>query len=479
MNFNRSTLVSILGVFGSAFWWLLSFKIVAYGMGPEGVGLFSQLRQMVQAVTIGATFGGTNPVVQSLSERQDSASREEFRFTASRIIGLNGAVIAIFIFMMAPQIASYFLASNDDQYIGAVRWLALAVLLNVGGTYFLAVLNGYRSYIFLALAQIAGPMAMMLFLLGGWRWGLFPSNQLLAVSFVICFLVTSIVAVFGVRRLPKIESNQRSVGLLGAERNAFMRFGISTLVAALSSSVVLLLIRSWMINDRGLAFAGLFDAGWTLTFNYTTLFLSACSIIYLPMLTAATNPQDKKACVLRTAYLVLGISIVVCFTLSLWNTAIIELLYSSQFYTAGQAVIVLSIAVMLRGISWVYGTMILAERKSRVLLVSDVTLNLLLLLTARFALDNSISLEALAWAFVFPHFIYLVFVVEYACKTNPLMQRRNIWPHLTLSVIPLLYLATSISDSSPNNFGMVRAVCFVMGIISCYLAITAYKKVGL
>ncbi|MBV5344623.1 MAG: hypothetical protein JZU63_03320, partial [Rhodoferax sp.] len=57
-------LFSTLGVFGSAFLWLLSFKGIAYWMGPEGVGLFSQLRQMAQAATVGATFGGTNSVVQ-------------------------------------------------------------------------------------------------------------------------------------------------------------------------------------------------------------------------------------------------------------------------------------------------------------------------------------------------------------------------------------------------------------------------------
>jgi O-antigen/teichoic acid export membrane protein len=63
-------LASTAGVFGSAFLWLLSFKAIAFWMGPEGVGLFSQLRQMAQAATVGATFGGTNSVVQGLAERQ-------------------------------------------------------------------------------------------------------------------------------------------------------------------------------------------------------------------------------------------------------------------------------------------------------------------------------------------------------------------------------------------------------------------------
>ncbi|MBC7405120.1 MAG: hypothetical protein H7252_05495, partial [Cytophaga sp.] len=67
-NLKSGVFVSTAGVFVSAFLWLISFKVVAYWMGPEGVGLFAQLRQMAQAATVGATFGGTNTVVQGLAE---------------------------------------------------------------------------------------------------------------------------------------------------------------------------------------------------------------------------------------------------------------------------------------------------------------------------------------------------------------------------------------------------------------------------
>ena len=150
----RGALVGTAGVFGSAFLWLLSFKAVAYWMGPEGVGLFSQLRQIAQAATVGATFGGTNSVVQGLAERAEEMSRREFRATAIRLVGMAGVVVVLGIILAAPQLTGFFLSSNAPDLIATMRWIGLAVLLNVGGTYALAVLNGYRSYPFLALAQI-------------------------------------------------------------------------------------------------------------------------------------------------------------------------------------------------------------------------------------------------------------------------------------------------------------------------------------
>lgn len=161
----KAIYVSFAGVFGSAFLWLVSFKVVAYWLGPTGIGLFSQLRQIAQAATVGATLGGTNAVVQGLSSRDDEQERRRFRATASRLIGTVGIGVVLSMLLFAQQLTHLFLSSSSPELVASVRWISLAVLLNVAGTYVIAVLNGYRSYKFLALAQIAGPLAMVTALL--------------------------------------------------------------------------------------------------------------------------------------------------------------------------------------------------------------------------------------------------------------------------------------------------------------------------
>jgi len=478
-SLKSGVLASTAGVFGSAFLWLLSFKAMAFWMGPEGVGLFSQLRQMAQAATVGATFGGTNSVVQGLAERKDEPARRQFRATAARFIGLSGAAVVLAIAAAAPQLTHFFLSSQEPGLIATVRWLALAVLLNVAGTYALAVLNGYRSYHYLALAQIAGPVALvMLLAVAGWGH-LPPKPLLLAAAFVLCFGVTCLVGGLGVSRLPRPEGRAMPEGLPRAQSRAFVRFALSNLVAALSTTIALLLIRSWVIEAKGLAFAGLFDAGWTLTFNYTTLFLTACSAIYLPLLTAATRPEEQKACMLKTAYLVLCASILICHAMVLWREPLISMLYSPQFQASGQVLMVLVIAVIFRGVSWVYGTMILATRNSRVLVISDVALNLSLLAATRYALDNLGSLEALSWAFVLPNFLYLVFVVEYARMKNRLMRRRHIWPFLAAGTLPLFYLVFTPAGPHSAYAELAQWLCMLMGVAVSLAALFAYKKVVL
>lgn len=471
-------IVSSVGVFGAAFLWLLSFKIVASWMGPEGVGLFSQLRQVAQAATVGATFGGTNSVVQGLAEREDELERQKFRSTAFRLVGLTGLCVVLLMAAIAPQLTYFFLSSDAPNLVATVRWVALAVLFNVGGTYALAVLNGYRSYSCLAFAQIAGPATLVMLLAGAWWQHLPPDPQLLAVAFVLCFGVTCLVGTFGVSRLSKPAPTFRAEVLSKEQSRTFIRFALSNLGGALATTIALLMIRSWIIEAKGLAFSGLFDAGWTLTFNYTTLFLTACSAIYLPLLTAAANPQSQQACMLKAAYLVLGVSLVICYGMVLAAEPLINLLYSPEFQASGQVVGVLAIAVIFRGVSWVLGTMILATRNSRALLASDLAVNLLLLATTRYALDSGGSLEALSWAFVLPNFVYLVFVVEYAAKKNRLMRRRLIWPFLAWGVSPLVYLALA-SVGSPWANPTVTWLCIAMGLTASGASLLAYKKVVL
>ncbi|MCZ8256261.1 MAG: hypothetical protein O9327_11410 [Polaromonas sp.] len=465
-------------MFGSAFLWLLSFKAVALWLGPEGVGLFSQLRQMAQAATVGATFGGTNSVVQGLSERPEEVARRQFRATAARLVGASGVGVVLAILVAAPVLTRFFLSSSAPDLVATVRWLALAVLLNVAGTYALAVLNGYRSYPYLALAQIAGPAALVMLLAGAWWWRLAADPFVLSMSFVLCFGVTCLAGLFGMSRLPRLAAPSKAARLGKSESRIFLRFALSNLAAALSTTLALLLIRSWVIEARGLAFAGLFDAGWTLTFNYTTLFLTACSAIYLPLLTRATDAKSQKACMLKTAYLVLAGGVLVCYGMILLKAPLINLLYSPEFQASGQVLAVLVIAVLFRSISWVYGTMILATRNSRVLLLSDLALNLGLLATVKFALVNFSTLSALGWAFVLPNFLYLVFVVEYAGHKNPLMRRMHIWPLLLTAALPLIVLAFTGSGYA-RDWAIEQWLCIVAGPAVAAASLVAYKKVVL
>jgi len=120
-----------------------------------------------------------------------------------------------------------------------------------------------------------------------------------------------------------------------------------------------------------------------------------------------------------------------------------------------------------------------ATRNSRVLLMSDIAQNLLLLAAARYALDRHESLEALSWAFVLSNFFYLVFVIEYARFKNPLLKRRLIWPFLVLGTLPLIYLALSAAGVNAAYREPTKWVCVMLGLLVAVTSLYAGQKIKL
>jgi PST family polysaccharide transporter len=457
--------------------WVLSFKIVAAWMGPEGVGLFGQFRQIVQAATIGATFGGTNAVVQGLSRESELAGRSEFRRTAGRLIGMAGLLIALLTVFLAGPIAWHAFSSRDPGTVEAVRWLGLAILLSVVATYGLAVLNGYRLYRWLAVAQVAGPTALALVLGICFLQDAPRGPWVFACSFGICFGVTAICAAWRVSRVPLTRGANTSThqGLLP---KAFLGFAAAMGAAALSATVSMLLIRSWVIAEGGLASAGLFDAAWTLTFNYVTLFLMACNTLYLPTLTAASSPVAQRSTVLRMVYLVLPVCVVISYSLVGFRLPILHLLYSPAFDGGARLLVILSIAVILRAVSWVYGSLIIATRDSRMLLWSDAGLNILLLASVWSVLHGTRTMENIGWCFVGSNFVYLVFAVEYVCRKNSLMRRRDIWPLVFAASIPLIAVAytPAVMEGHDEMVAMLLLAGGAIAAATCWHAFRGVRR---
>lgn len=473
----RRGVVGSAGIFGAALGWLLSFKILAFFLGPEGVGLFGQLRQIVQTATLVATYGGTNVLVQGLASQRDDDARARLRAAVYKFFGLTGLVVVLPMLVFAQQLVQLAFSSSSPELVSAVRWLALAVLLSAVTSYCVALLNAYNSHTYMAVAQSAGPILLPLFI-----WANLSDvpvdAESLAMALFFCFGVGSLAGVWGKRRLHLTEIDASDTSMPAQELTEFRRFALFNLLAVVSSVVALLIVRSWIIEANGLEFAGLFEAGWTLSFNYTTLFLTACNTFYLPMLAGANGGERQRACILRVAYGVLGVSVLACYAMMVWQGALIHLFYSHRFESSGEVFSILVVTVMLRGVSWVYGTLLVATRRAKVLLVSDLTMNLVLLVCVRYALDTQASLESLGWAFFVPHLLYLVFIVEFVRKTNPMMRRRHIWPLLLVAVAPLLFLAVSPDGLRWSSTAYSRAIIGAFCLVLCGVIYRVFRKVA-
>lgn len=431
-------LLSGFGVFGSAFLWLVSFKIVAIWLGPSGVGLFSQFRQIVQ---VAASLGGINSIVQGVSERSEEVKRAQFRNTVMKFTFLIGAIVAFLLSFFSKEFAIVLFGHISPEIIMGLRWIAFASLFSILNIYIVGVLNGYKAFGPLAVVQVSGPLVIVVCLLILFFGKYDGTSDLLAILFFISFFAMFLIGVFFLSRLPSTTSDFLSNVLTKKEFNSFLRFASSTILAALSGTFAMLLIKAWIIKYYGLERAGLFDSAWSLSFNYITLFLAACSSIYLPALTQSGKGDSQARYITKAAYFILASVIFISYFVMVFKIQLLRLLYSPKFESSANVLSILLLAILIRSVSWIYGLLMVSSKKPQAILLSEVSFNGASLISVWLAIHSYGTNESLAWAIFIANFLYCIFVLLYVKKIEVTIQLNFICVMLILAMLPLGFFA--------------------------------------
>jgi O-antigen/teichoic acid export membrane protein len=463
LSMNNKIVITAVGVFGSALMWLVSFKIVAILLGPSGVAIYSLFRQIIQATGVASTLGGGNSIVQGLSERSDPQYRKKFRATITRIVCCISLCIAGLVVVFASSVAQYMLSSQTEAAVTSIQILSIGIFLNASAMYLMSVLNGYQSLKLLALVQVVGPFCIVVMLL---LLPFVPQVET-SIAFASLFVIGSLFSVtFALIANKKIINDSKALNygfLTKKETVSFIKFSAATLFAALSSSGALLFVRAQIIGSQGAHQAGLFDASWTLTFNYITIFLTACSIFYLPRLSQAKTEKQQMYYLLSTTYIVLACVMIITCGIVIFKSQFLHLLYSEEFYSAQKSLHILAGAVLIRSISWVLSMLMMATKDSVMLLVSELFFNALLILFTYIATHYFSSIDMVAWGLFFANLIYFLWVLYFVKQKNTLFEARRLIVLLSLgvfSIIALFLVEQSEDAQTVSNMPLMQNVVF-------------------
>src|SRR5438128_1102782 len=92
-----ATLAGLLG-------WVVAGKVLAVTLGASGVGLFGLLRQLLQNLTVLASFNGQSALVQGIASRATKEEQKRFAGSVLRIQILLAGAIAVLLLLAAPWI---------------------------------------------------------------------------------------------------------------------------------------------------------------------------------------------------------------------------------------------------------------------------------------------------------------------------------------------------------------------------------------
>jgi O-antigen/teichoic acid export membrane protein len=348
---------------------VVSSKIMAVITGPAGVGLYSMLQQILQTTAnAGSVGGGVTSLTQGVACKKDEARNEYIRavfwiFAAASLV----TVAALLIF--APWVASVSLGDSNEASVGLVRWVALPLVLYVALYYLNGILNGFREIGRLAMVSVAGGAANAIVS--------YPVSILVNTGYPIAFvgmltaqlsaqITVGLVKCYRKGYLRPIWSQGLRPRIEKASASSFFNMAGTLLITGIFSSIVLLAIRSLIVQNEGLANAGIFNVAWLICMMYPTLALNSIGTYFFPTLSQLFDKQkriDLMRNVFRLTTLIITPLLVLMIVL---KPLVIDLLYSNQFYASLDILRWTLIGVYLMTACWIISMPVLAYPDMRV-----------------------------------------------------------------------------------------------------------------
>lgn len=389
----------------------ITTKIIAVLLGPAGIGLYAQLRQIIQWFVTLATMNGQGSLVRGIACRGGQECK--------RFIGVVGATFTIgavlssvIIILASPLIAKGLFAHGDENLIVAIKLIPVAVFSGVAAAFVIGVINGYREIKSLTLIQVAGSLAGAVLAYPIARSG-HPAAYVVIVS--VGYMTVSILGGWLVLRLLQKQARlQKDASFVSNLLREHIGYSSTLLVTGLVGAGSVVLIRTMYIHSGGMAAGGYFDAAWTLSMTYVMLLLSSFGTYYFPTLSSKKTPTEINECVNQVMHvaIVLG-TILVSFVVAV-KPLLIGILYSEQFEASADLLRWMLVGDYLKVSGWVFGMLLLAFSERKNFFASELLWQGAMVLSVATLIGRTIEIAGMAFLAV--NALYLIYVWWHAFR---------------------------------------------------------------
>jgi len=420
-SFVKAVAKTTVGTFVALMFRVVATKIIAVTVGPEGVGLLSLFRQMVNVFTQIGTFGSQTGIVHGLASRDKQLHTQ---FLASVVILLLiGSTIGTILFLyFAPFLFSY-LQNTDNDWVTLTPWLIVPLLLNVLLVFFQGILNGKKQIGKLAITRVVQalalavvawpvsvltvsgyPIALIFFLAMGALAGVFYSGYNVYQSGILQGLT---------QELFKKDKLEDIVPLL--------KFSGTVFFSLFYVAVVVLAMRMMVADIKGLEYAGYFDASWVICTTYLMFFTTSVVTYYFPAMTELSSEGERYKLLSFAATIITITCVPLVVLLIELKPLLVTLLYSEKFLPAIELLRWMLIGGFFNISSSILGNLLLAKKELKVYFWKQLTVYSFMLAIAYYAIYEMQFLEGLAIAYFImcvANFLFLIVFCSLRYKKN-------------------------------------------------------------
>ncbi len=357
---------------------IIRTKLIAVFIGPAGMGIIALLNSTLNVLSSISGFGIETSSVKNISENYKNEDLKTVSKTIQivrKIVLFTGifGMLLTFVFSKALSIMTF---GNSSQTF-AFAILSVTILFKQLSSGQLAVLQGLRSFRFLAKANLYGNLFGLLFSI--------PLYYFLKVDAI---LPTIIIASFSVLIFSfyysskiKIEKEKIPNSHFLLESKLIVKLGFMLTISSVLTLLSTYLVQIYVGKIGGLEQVGFYNAGFTLLNSYVGIIFTVMSTDYFPKLASINSNNEKvRESVQQQAFISILIIMPIIVLFLAFSPIIVKVIYTSKFEAIIPMISAGIVGMLFRAVSWSMGFILIAKGDSKMFIKTAIGFNILSLL---------------------------------------------------------------------------------------------------
>ncbi len=329
---------------------VLTTKAIAVFIGPEGMALIGNLRNLLSSIHSVSILGLYNGVVKYVSDFKNNIVELSKTISTAFYLGfISTTIVSFFCYYNAETLNHWIFGAYNYSYIFKV--IALAVPFYSLNMFSFSIINGFSKYKILLVINIIGQiLGLSITLILIWQSNIDGALLSVVITPSIIFLITLVAIINRKSLASQVKASNFSLSTI----KKLSVFSLMALITAIILPLVTIIIRNYIIENIGMKEAGYWE-GMNRISTYYLMFVNSLLALYiLPRFSEINKIKEFRKEVFnfyKTLMPVFGLGLVLIYFL---RPFIITLLFSNEFkamedlffwYLLGDFVKVLSVVI--------------------------------------------------------------------------------------------------------------------------------------
>nr|WP_281422456.1 O-antigen translocase [Aquimarina litoralis] len=305
---------------------IVSLKVVALILGPEGLALMGNLRNVLTSIQSVGTLGLYNGIVKYVADfKKDKEELKAVLSTSYLLCFIVTIGLSCWLYL-DPNFWNNLVFGSNYQYDFVFKGIAIALPFYTVNMLCLAIINGNSKYkIYIILNIVSSIVGLLITIFMVWKYELEGAFFAIIINPAIALIIT---VLLNRKELVKfIPTNKIATKYI----LKLSSYAIMTLISTTALPAILIRIRNYIIATEGAKEAGYWEAIQNISGQYMLFITTLLTIYLLPKLAEIKKSHDFKVEIVNFYKTILPIFAVGFVCIYFLRNIIIKILFSDEF----------------------------------------------------------------------------------------------------------------------------------------------------